>query len=62
MVTDKLSCTTVLVACTICCCREVVATPWSWIELEEPSTGVLVSMSLTIVADGVDVEGTIAEV
>ena len=31
-------------------------------ELEEPSTGVLVSMSLTIVVDGVGVEGTIEEV
>ena len=51
-----------LVACIICCSKELVATPWSWMELEEPSTGVLLSMSLTIVVDGVGVEGTIAEV
>ena len=62
MVIDKLSCTTVLVVCIICCSKELVATPRSWMELEEPSTGVLLSMSLTVVVDGVGVEGTIEEI
>ena len=46
---------------TDCFSREVVATLWSWMELEEPSTGVLLSTSLTIVVDGVGVEGTIED-
>ena len=38
MVIDKLSCSTVLVVCIICCSKELVATPRSWMELDEPST------------------------